>query len=309
MKIKLLYLAWWGVFGLAVMIAFLPPDFFERHYHINMALILIAMGVSLSFLKLLTIKGKTPIQIITEKFINKLTLTTLGLYGLLNILEKITYPNFIFSKLHLHLETLYIPVLLTLLFAGVHFKRNRKIFNKKFLSMAALTTIIIAIIANNIRIIFTIYSGQFMYMFKNLNNSYDQKMAYITGERFYYYAKFIKESTPPDSTILIPPMGFPWPQTGNGGYINYFLYPRKLVNGKEYDPNVDLKNIDWVLIDYGETETTQYGYTTGWPKFNVPASMIVIYDNGTVTTINKNYIYKDFAGKKAFGLIKVAKND
>jgi hypothetical protein len=126
----------------------------------------------------------------------------------------------------------------------------------------------------------------------------------------YNFAIFIKNNTPESSAILIPPQGFPWDKTGNIVYFRYFLYPRKLINGGEKDPGVNINNVDYVLIDYGETNIFQYGFTNIWPKFNVDSEYIIYWNpfDGTVKKIeNKKYVYDPDNKTDVWGIIKVKK--
>jgi len=100
---------------------------------------------------------------------------------------------------------------------------------------------------------------EIIFMINNPRATYDQKMELKVGKQFYNYVLFVKNNTPEDSTILIPPFPtWPWAQTGNIPYMTYFLYPRTLLNGKEYTPGYDLKkdDIDFVLVAWGELAAT-----------------------------------------------------
>lgn len=148
------------------------------------------------------------------------------------------------------------------------------------------------------------------FILKNINLDYDKKMEMAVGNIPYDYAIFIKNNTPSDSAILIPPQGFPWDKTGNAIYFRYFLYPRRLINGGEKDPKVDLKDIDYVLIDYGETSVFQYDFTNIWPKFNVNSEYIIYWNpfDGAVKKIEyEKYVYNPDNKTDVWGIIKVKK--
>ena len=57
--------------------------------------------------------------------------------------------------------------------------------------------------------------------------SYDEKMRRKWGD-YYDFMVYVREHTPPDAVIAIPPQSA-WPTTGNAGLDSYFLYPRRLV--------------------------------------------------------------------------------
>lgn len=153
-------------------------------------------------------------------------------------------------------------------------------------------------------------SSRPFFMLKNVNLGYDKKMEMAVGKVPYDFAMFIKDNTSPHSNILIPPQGFPWPKTGNVGYLRYFLYPRNLINGNEKDLNVNIKDIDYVLIDYGEESRLQYGFTNIWPKFNVNGEYIIYWDplDGTVQKVdNGKYVYNPDNKMEEWGIIKIRK--
>ena len=111
------------------------------------------------------------------------------------------------------------------------------------------------------------------------------------------YYDFIKENTSENARLLIPPRGYPWPMTGNAFYLRYFLYPRYLYEGKEREPGINLKekNIDFILLAWGESATTEKGYTHGFPKFKVPAKRIIYKkDLVHVANLEKAEVKKDF---------------
>jgi len=150
--------------------------------------------------------------------------------------------------------------------------------------------------------------GRPFFITRNINLSYDKKMEMKIGKVPYDYAMFIKNNTPANATILIPPQAYPWDKTSNVAYLRYFLYPRNLINGGEKEPNVDINSVDYVLIDYGETNISQYGYTNVWPKFDVKGEYIIYWDpiSGKIWQgVAGNYRYdpKDLSEK--WGIIKI----
>lgn len=138
---------------------------------------------------------------------------------------------------------------------------------------------------------------------------YEDKVRFKVGPTFYDFVSFIKNNTPEESTILLPPFpdAFPWPQTGNVAYMRYFLYPRKLINGKQFEPGLDLKKegVDYILIAWGEGTVESNGFSHGWPKFDIPARKI-IYLSGVPKKIRQDYyIYNEHQGLQSWGLIEL----
>lgn len=143
---------------------------------------------------------------------------------------------------------------------------------------------------------------------ENQNLTYDQKMAIKLGEDFYAYAKFISTTLPQDAVVYLPPHAtYPWPGTGNPGYINFFLYPRVLISGKLTDQTIS-PSVTHALLVWGETGAADPSLY-GWPKIEIPAKQIIYFDTKTgQTTILENTTYRleDPRNKNAWGVIKVA---
>lgn len=262
----------------------------------------VSVGVGTGFLFLFSIfifsslYGKKIIQ--NGLFIASLTLSII--YVILDILEMVNYLNYVFSHFHIHLYLLLLSVLLLLLLTVINNTKKRLDTLIHFLVVLTVAKYLVNGI-NKTRI------SNVFFIFKNKNLTYGEKMKISVGDLTYDYAVFIKENTESDSTILIPPQGYPWPQTGNKAYLRYFIYPRTLVNGNEKDSKADLSDIDYVLIAYGETTISEYGFTNVWPKFNVIGEYIIYWDPET-GEINKDetgiYEYNESDKSKKWGLIK-----
>jgi hypothetical protein len=142
--------------------------------------------------------------------------------------------------------------------------------------------------------------------------SNQDKLSKKIGPKVIDFYEFIKRNTPEDAVILIPPQALPWPMIGNAAYSRYFLYPRHLISGLEVTPGIDLKEkqVQYVIVAWGEVNTYQYGYTHGWPKFFVPAKRIIYKKNlEEIKNYESVIYYKDFdpidIDPKLGGLIEV----
>jgi hypothetical protein len=115
--------------------------------------------------------------------------------------------------------------------------------------------------------------------------------------------EFIKDSTPPDATILIPPQASHWLSTGNSSLDLYFLYPRKLVHGDIY--SLPETNYDYVLISWGLWQDNTVPF--GWPKENIKSKEIIYWDEGRNLSkiIYGDYVYKEGGNNYNWGVIKV----
>lgn len=227
------------------------------------------------------------------------------IYCTIDLLDKVLYSNFVFSRLHIQPYLFLLPTLLISCAFLVNNVKKRKI--DLFLHAALLLVLISFLIIDGRNIVRKL--GK--YKLENLRLGYDQKMEMIIGKITFNYIGFIKENTPENSTILVPPMAYPWPQIGNIAYIRYFLYPREFINGGEKDPKINTKDIDFVLIDYGEDSSLfEYGYTNVWPKFNVEAEYIIYWNPRDLTSKridNVDYVYQEGEDSENWGVIKVKK--
>ncbi|MBU0572816.1 hypothetical protein KKH23_02230 [Patescibacteria group bacterium] len=257
-------------------------------------------------------------SVLSEK-LNKINLSLAFLFGLLYLslmnLEKLNYSNFVFSKLHVHPAELKWPLFVVLISyalsrRGFHTIVNNKNIIKKIRPEMIIITLALMVSADNLIGISSMIEKDISFMLSNPLASYDLKMSEKVTPLFYEYTSFIKTNVPEESTILIPPQGYPWPQTGNSAYLRYFLYPRKVLNGEEYLPgaNYTKNDIDYVLIAWGETIGTEYDYTHGWPKFDVAAEEIIYITNEKdKDKVMGNYVYEAVKDKELWGVIKITK--
>lgn len=112
----------------------------------------------------------------------------------------------------------------------------------------------------------------------NLHKSFDEKMRLKFG-KFYDYMVFVKENTPENANIGIPPQKVPWLTTGNGAYVYYFLYPR-IPSNSPIDSLSNNPEMTHVLLVNGDSLEDK---DSVWPKFNLPVKNITYYPS-------KNYL-------------------
>lgn len=85
------------------------------------------------------------------------------------------------------------------------------------------------------------------------------------------YTQFINEQTPADAILFLPPQMANWEMSGNGGYMRYFVHPRKTISATEILSPVPTEATH-VLISHGEW--IGGGENWGWPKITIPAEDI-----------------------------------
>ena len=252
---------------------------------------------------------------------------TLGYLFLLGQ-EISNYRNYVFSKFHIDISLLLRGVLFLGLIEAIKIlekiremgilERTSKFIKSRSKSQLFSTEKIYAILflfssflvlANNLSGTSKLLLKNSLYIIANPFTTYAEKMRYLVGGKFYDYTQFVKDNTPENATILIPPQGYPWPQTGNRFYLRYFLYPRTLINGEEFSPKVDLDKgeVDFVLVVWGESSASQYGYTNGWPKFDVKTTKAIYWkEDGSVIETEQDYNFNS-DNYNDWGLIEVKK--
>lgn len=313
--VYLLAFMWFISIVVSFLEAYFYPGFVYRHTSIDPLFIYIAFGITGLFLQFVPKLENNRTFLIFRKLSYLATFVFGLIYLLLNLLEKINYPNYVFSTFHIQPKELSTLITLSIYTGLISSKdivlanltKTKKIFKKQFPIIIFLLWMIIP----NIVDVGETAIQNLAFMIKNPLATYDQKMEEKVGKQFYDYVMFVKENTPEDAKILIPPFpAYPWPQTGNVPYIRYFLYPRVLLNGEEYSPAYDLKKegIDYVLVVWGETVATSGSYTHGWPKFDVNADGIIYWRSDNNITIKKeNYNYNNVKGQELWGVIRVIK--
>lgn len=213
--------------------------------------------------------------------------------------ETINYPNFVFTSTHINPFTFQFFVAL-LWFHTLNIHRVK--FAKSFL----LAGLIYVGVDGAGRTLGVMYKGV-RDIASDPFATYAQKMTKVYPG-FYPAMQEIKLLTSPDSTIIIPPPASPWDIEGNQAMVNYFLYPRKVVNSQlEVLPDILSTDNSYVLISKGTMSMfSSYNiYEYHWPKNQITASQIWEIDTGNRKTINHQRDYNPTTDKWAWGLIEV----
>jgi hypothetical protein len=229
-----------------------------------------------------------------------LPIATVG-YLTMRLLEAFHFNNYVFSTYHVQPVGFFYIVVFSFALAATY-----KLIGSPNLNKTMLLLLIPVFFIDNLTKVLDSAISSNLYVMAHINYSYADKMSASWGI-YYDYTQFIKANTPEGSSILVPPQGYPWFLTGNIGVDRYFLYPRKLVNGDERQPGTNLNNVDYILIDYGETNISQHGFTNIWPKFDVDGEYLIYWnplDGSTERVDNGKYIYKA-ENKEQWGIIRV----
>ena len=255
-------------------------------------------------------------------FNSVLFLPLLILYMIMVVSNAKNYANYVFATYHIQPQNFINIVYLSFALLPLNYKfssrlkleyyfEKLRVFSKgkskntkeKLLLFFLVFLLLFYFVDNFVKVTGRVFSD-FVFIATHLNYSYDDKMRCVWG--FYYdYMKFVRENTPPDSTILIPPQSYHWLSTGNGGLNRYFLYPRKQIHGEV--SSIPADGYDYVLIAKGLWHSE--GVDWGWPKVYVKADKIWYIDPQTlkVSEFEKDFDPKDSFNMQAWGLIKVKK--
>jgi hypothetical protein len=127
---------------------------------------------------------------------------------------------------------------------------------------------------------------------------------------------FVKQNTPPNASIVIPPPEAPWNNEGSGPLMTAFLYPRRIVQREKDENKIDL-NADYAIVAWGWWGCGKEGLDRdekechGWPRVKVPAEWVIYKEKDSMRTIKKivNTAYdpQSQENKSAWGLIKIKK--
>lgn len=229
------------------------PGFIKNHFIIPAFIVYLIFGI-IAFSKPNNIK----LNKAHHKIIYLFAILISVFYIIINIVESLTYNNFIFTHLHINLQGFAIFTLITLFSCFYLTKRNLILGAMFFLgifNIAGLTPIAL---------------HKLVPIFSHPLASYDQKMTLAYGE-FYQIMQQVRSLTPEDSTIVIPPQSAPWVDEGNDALVRRFLYPRQI----DHLEDIDLKNATstYALIAYGHWPE-EGNYTHGWPKQIIPSNHI-----------------------------------
>lgn len=253
-------------------------------------------------------------------------------HSYIRLLEVSNYPNYVFTKFHIQPENFFRLVVFSsiLVVISILIKiRDRSKFkirveiqrvykhlmfgtrhNKKE-ELIRLISYVICIVFiyyfnKNFNQILTENIRDLAFIFSHRNYSYEEKITHNWGY-IYKYISFVKQHTPENASILIPPQKYPWLTIGNGGISKYFLYPRKIVSGNEFGDLENNKDVEYIFIAKGDASADEHNIY-GWPKITIKGEKIWYYN------ADDNSIHEDQSGlyipntdwqNKGWGLIKL----
>lgn len=250
----------------------------------------------------------------TTKLIKNINLIVLVFstfsYLFFSYLEAANYVNYVLATYKISLEGfIYIPLFSAFLLI-LEKKEVKNLFNLKpdFWQIILPFFVIYALFVNIGKSLNQAVNSN-LYVASHLAETYDEKMQYQWGD-FYEYMVFVKENTPEDADIVIPPHVAPWwNRSGDLNLVMSFLYPRSLIQyGTEEIPDVDaLPKGSYILVAWGEWNCEVEGMCRGWPTQKLKVSKFIIKssDSTQVKEIREDVTYDPADTSNPYGLIKL----
>lgn len=222
MKQKLIYPAFLLYallcFGLALIEIYKYPGIIAKFTHIDFTYFIYLLA-------LLSVLIKKP-----EKHKQAFEIgTTLAIffYLIVTLTESMTFNNFIFSRFHINIEG--VPGFVSIFFVilSSYYLRKNKFMERFALIILGYWTIL------NLFSTLNYARSKITFQIHHPNATYDEKMSRDWGQ-FYDCMLVVRDNTPDDATIFIPPQSGVWQEEGNEYLVRYFLYPAGLHILKRY---------------------------------------------------------------------------
>lgn len=245
--------------------------------------------------------------------VNRLVLVPLSLiYLVFSFLEGAHFTNYVLSTFKFHLDGLVLVVLFSLSIYLVDKFKNTipRTFGKLGLIYPAMIFLITFFMIKNIAYAADAGISRNSYILFHLRSSYDDKMFYEWGV-FYRFMVFVRNNTPQDATIIIPPMEDPWLMgSGNDHFVRAFLFPRKIVPETKIISETNLKSFGpktYILITWGKEACKPDPECHGWPRQDIAAKRIIYKDPDSTEVIEtrENSVYKLEDDKYVYGIIEL----
>jgi len=227
----------------------------------------------------------------------KLACLALGILAfVLNYVEWLNFPNYVYSKIRISPQQLNNLFSLTVIV--VLYLKFRRLIPSILLKISAallifsVVPIFVSAIARQ--------SAEYLQSYLRRSWRLDQKQELVYGRRVYFF-NFVKNFTAPDSFIIIAPDSPPWRYTGTAPFMAAWLYPRQV---KAYTSKLKKEHVipDYYLI----TSEADGAPQRTWPEFPIRAEKIIIYDwdsDSPVIYEQKNWSPSEWIGKSPWGLI------
>ncbi|MGA3291913.1 MAG: hypothetical protein ABSC49_02060 [Candidatus Microgenomates bacterium] len=242
---------------------------------------------------------------------NTIFLTVISLiYIVLNLIEGANFTNYILNVYHIHLDGLvYVVIFSLFVFLISKFKSSFPGSIKGLgLLYPAIVLAVTFFMVDNVPYITNMAVSRDSYILFHLGSSYDDRMYYQWGI-FYQYMIFVRNNTPTDATIVIPPEEGAWLMgTGEPNFVRAFLYPRTITPESINIPNLQAFGPNtYILIAWGQEECNPDSGCHGWPRQDIKVQKIIYKDpnSSSVIETETNAIYKLGGSQYVYGLIEL----
>ena len=281
------------------------PGFIGNHFFIDAK---VYFAVAIALLLLSDTKSKLMNFVLkTNRFF---LLAIFPIYLGFSLLEGANYTNYVLATFKFHLAGMVQLVLFSLsIFLVDRFKDTIPKYVKRFNTIyLAMLFLIVFFMVKNLTYISDMAFKRNSYILFHLRSSYDDKMFYEWGV-FYRFMVFVRNNTPQDATIVIPPMQDPWLMgSGNDHFVRAFLFPRKIIpeamiisDIKKYNPGT------YILITWGKEACKPDPQCHGWPRQDIVAKRIIYKDPDSTNVIEtrENSVYELEDDKYVYGVIEL----
>lgn len=245
--------------------------------------------------------------------INKVFLVVTALmYLFFVLLEGANYTNYVLSRYHLHLSGLVTLVLFSLsVFLANKFKDEIP-KSVKVLGILYPVTVFLLIffMVKNLSLVSNLAFNRDSYILFHLGSSYDERLSDKWGI-FYKFMVFVRNNTPTNAIIVIPPEQDPWLMgSGNDNFVRAFLYPRKVISQTIIIPEEDIKSFGpntYILITWGKESCRVEPECHGWPRQDIIAKKVIYKnpDTSEVAEIKENIKYTLRQSKFVYGIMEL----
>jgi hypothetical protein len=172
----------------------------------------------------------------------------------------------------------------------------------------AIVLSIVFFVVDNVPYITNMAFTRDSYILFHLRSTYDERMYYQWGI-FYQDMVFVRNNTPTNATIVIPPEEAAWLMgTGEPAFVRAFLYPRTITPEPINIPNLQAFGPNtYILIAWGNEECKPDPACHGWPRQDIKATKIMYKDpnSSNVIKVETNAIYKLGGSGYVYGLIEL----
>lgn len=301
--------------------SFKYKGFIFKHIYIHSDLLIVFTFISGVFFvlyppkKSISFWKKRMLQLFRYIYLVLLPLA-LSSYFYFTFVEEMNYPNYVFTRYHIQ-PNLLLRVLMLLVFLALMkplknyfltIQGKKETYSNQDLYKVILVFLTIMYFILNLSLFWKFVTPNVVDIARYFGASREDKLAVKMGQKysyFYSYISLVKELTPANASILLPPQENPWQFEGNQRLVRYFLYPRTLYSAHE--SNI-LDNIDYIMLAWGSDRFPPVDPDNyGWPQQDIKSSEIYLFDLETkrIEYIKDNYSSDKYLRLGVYGLIKL----